>query len=357
MKQKLIFTNLVGETVDGLLAEYGNPQVAIIVDTNTATFALPILEKTCKAVKNATIITIPSGDENKNISTLSKVWEQLSVIEATRRTVVLNLGGGMVCDLGGFAAATFKRGIRCINIPTTLLSAADASVGGKTGINFNGLKNQIGTFTEPIAAIISTIFFNTLPNQQLLSGYAEMIKHGLLEDASTLSRLLTYVPERPIENAGALLPLLDENIAVKSRIVENDLTETGIRKALNLGHTIGHAFESFSYKIQSPIAHGYAVAWGLVAELVLSQMLLNFPSEILHNVATYVRENYGAFQVTCDDYPTLIAMMRQDKKNSSPDAINFTLLEDVGKPKINCIATPAEIGAALDIYRDLMGLA
>ena len=357
MKQKLIFTSLVGQALDDLVADLGAPQVVIVADTNTAQFVLPILVNDSKAAAGARIITMKSGDANKNLDELTSLWRQLAAMEATRSTLVVNLGGGVVSDLGGFAAATYKRGMKCVNIPTTVLAAVDASVGGKTGINFNGLKNQLGTFSEPEAAIISTIFFNTLPQQQVLSGYAEMLKHGLLEDEATLGKLLAYSPVYPIFDSASLLPLIEASVGVKARIVEADLTETGLRKALNLGHTIGHALESFSYTRKSPIAHGYAVAWGLVTELVLSHLQLGFPSEELHRFAEYVLHNYGAYEITCDDYPALIAAMRQDKKNTVADQINFTLLEAVGKPKIDCTASPEQIGAALDIYRDLMHLA
>ncbi len=357
MKQKLIFTNLVGEAIDTLVGELGNPQVVVVADTNTAQFVLPILRNDSKAVADARFISIKSGDANKNLDELQTVWRELSAMEATRSTIVINLGGGVVSDLGGFAAATFKRGMRCINVPTTLLAAVDAAVGGKTGINFNGLKNQLGSFYEPDAAIISTIFFNTLPEQQILSGYAEMLKHGLLENPDTLAKLLKYSPVYPVFDSAALMPLLEANVLVKANIVDKDLTESGLRKALNLGHTIGHAFEAYSYEQKSPIAHGYAVAWGLVTELVLSDILLGFPSETLHQFADYVNKNYGAYPITCDDYPALIAAMRQDKKNTNPSDINFTLLEAVGKPRIDVVVSDDKIKAALDIYRDLMHLA
>ena len=246
MKQKLIFTNLVGEALDGLVAEAGNPQTVIVADTNTAQFVLPLLVNESKVAAAAQVITVKSGDANKNLEELTGLWKKLSDMESTRSTLVVNLGGGVVSDMGGFAAATFKRGMKCINIPTTLLAAVDASVGGKTGINFNGLKNQIGTFTEPEAAIISTIYFNTLPEQQILSGYAEMLKHGLLENPEVLGKLLALSPVYPMLDATRLLPLIEESVLVKSRIVEKDITEAGIRKALNLGHTVGHAFEAYS---------------------------------------------------------------------------------------------------------------
>ena len=357
MKQKLIFTNIVGEAIDDLIADLGNPQVAVVADTNTAQYVLPVLRNDSKAVAGATLITVKAGDDNKSIDELTGLWKALSNMEATRSTVVVNLGGGVVSDLGGFAAATFKRGMRCINVPTTLLAAVDASVGGKTAINFNGIKNQIGAFAEPEAAIISTIYFNTLPEQQLLSGYAEMLKHGLLDTDEVLAKLLTFSPVYPVFDSEALLPLLESSVLVKSKIVEQDFAETGTRKALNLGHTVGHALESFALAAHSPIPHGYAVAWGMVVELVLSHMEQGFASDTLHKFAAYILKNYGAFPLTCDDYDSVIADMRQDKKNDSPDNINFTLLKAVGDPVINCTVDVEKIKAAFDIYRDLMHLA
>lgn len=357
MKQKLIFTNIPGETIDGIVAELGNPPVAVIADTNTARLVLPLLQDTSEAIANGTLITVSAGDANKNLDQAAHIWRSLSDMEATRHTVAINLGGGMVSDIGGFAAATFKRGIRCINVPTTLLAAVDASVGGKTGINFNGYKNQIGTFTEAEASVISTIFFDTLPQSEILSGYAEMLKHGLLESPEMTAKLLAFNPVNPTFDAEGLMPLLQDSVMVKADIADKDLTETGLRRALNLGHTVGHAIESFALSQCRPVPHGYAVAWGLVTELILSHLQLGFPSDTLHTLATYVQENYGAFPLTCDDYPALLAAMRQDKKNISPDTINFTLLKAPGEPRTDSTASAEQIAAALDIYRDLMHLA
>jgi len=356
MKQKLIFTNNVGEAVDSLVDELGSPRVVVIADTGTARAVLPLLVNDSKAVGGARQIVVEAGDEHKNLESLAEIWRQLSAAEATRSTVVVNVGGGMVGDMGGFAAATFKRGMKCINVPTTLLAAVDASVGGKTAINFNGMKNQIGVFAEPLAAVISTIYFNTLPEQEILSGYAEMLKHALLESEAILTKLLNYSPVYPVFDSESLLPLLHESVLVKERIVSADLTEQGIRKALNLGHTVGHAFESMAMARKAPVPHGYAVAWGMVVELVLSHMQLQFPTEKLHRIADYVRKNYEVYGIDCEDYPALIASMRQDKKNASPERINFTLLHDAGRPEIDCTATVEDIQAALDIYRDLMGI-
>lgn len=356
MNQKLIFTNLVGKAIDTLVSELNAPRVFTIVDVNTEKCCMPVLIEQSDAAAKSTVITIKAGDQYKNLDNVQYVWNELLKAGANRNDVIINLGGGVVTDLGGFAAATYKRGLRVINVPTTLLGAVDASVGGKTGINFNGLKNEIGTFTEPMASIISTGFFVTLPQQELLSGYAEMIKHALLENREELAKLLNYSVVYPIFNADTLLPLIESTVQVKSRVVEADFKEAGIRKSLNLGHTAGHAFEALAFKRQSPIAHGFAVAQGLVVSLILSHLKLGFPSDILHQVADYVRKNYNAFDFDCDDYPILLGFMAQDKKNTTAGEMAFTLLADVGDPRINTVCTPDEVRNALDIYRDMMGL-
>lgn len=356
MDQKLIFTNLVGEAIDTLVADLGNPPVYTIVDVNTAQYVLPALQEQSQAVNGGKIITIKAGDTNKNLDNVQTVWKALHEYGATRNSVIINVGGGVVSDLGGFAAATYKRGMRVINVPTTLLGAVDASVGGKTGINFNGYKNEIGTFTEPLASVISTGFFVTLPQQELLSGYAEMLKHALLENRDELAKLLGYSVVYPIFDAAKLLTLIESSVQVKSRIVDADFKESGARKALNLGHTVGHAFESLALKRQSPIPHGYAVAQGTVVALILSHLKLGFPSDVLHNFAAYVRKNYNAFDFDCDDYPLLLDYMAQDKKNTTPGQLSFTLLADVGDPRVDTLCTPADVTGALDIYRDMMGL-
>ena len=357
MDQKLIFTNIVGQAIDDLVESLGNPQVIVLTDVNTAQFVLPVLTADSKAVQGAHLIKVRSGEHYKTIEELSSIWNELQNVNATRQSVLINVGGGVISDMGGFAASTFKRGMRFINVPTTLLSAVDASVGGKTGINFNGFKNQIGTFSEPEAAIISTVYFNTLPAQELLSGYAEMIKHGLLEGKDMFDKLMKYSVQYPMFDSEALLPLLQQSVELKAKVVSEDLTEKGKRKVLNLGHTIAHAFESLGYNRKSPIPHGYAVAWGLVVEMILSNMIYGFSSEELHTFAAYVLKNYGAYDITCDDYPALLEAMRQDKKNTNPDEITFTLLKDFGQPEIDVVVKPEQITAALDIYRDLMHLA
>ena len=345
----LHFTNQVDATLIRIIEGGSYNRVAVLVDGNTRQLVLPRLQ----SLANAHVIEMPAGDINKNLDSLAHVWEQLQLGGMTRHSLLVNLGGGVVTDLGGLAAATFKRGISFVNVPTTLLGAVDAAVGGKTGINFGGLKNEIGVFASAAAVVVSTCFFSTLPQQELMSGFAEMLKHAMLDSESQVEKILG-VDLNDID-CDMLLNMLQESLNVKKRIVNQDPTEHGIRKALNLGHTVGHAFESKAMNEGAPIPHGYAVAWGLVVEAVLSHMLLGFSSEMLYRLASFVKSNYGAFYITCDHYDELINLMRHDKKTIDGE-INCTLLSTCGNPKINNTITTDNIKAALDIYRDLMGI-
>ena len=254
----------------------------------------------------------------------------------------------MVTDLGGFAASTFKRGIKFINIPTTLLSMVDASVGGKTGVNFGGLKNEIGVFNNADYVILDTVFLKTMDDENLCSGYAEMLKHGLINNEEMWAELVNYDIHNP--DLSRLQSMVAESVAVKERIVLEDPLEHGIRKALNVGHTMGHAFESFAMK-RTPILHGYAVAYGIICELYLSAKKAGFPTDKLHQTVSYIRGHYGSLSFTCDDYDELLALMKHDKKNVA-GTINFTLLGGIGDILINQTATTEEIKEALDFYRE-----
>lgn len=352
MSQQLIFTNDVALQLDYLITQGDKKPTFVIADTNTAALVLPSLTSECKSLSDARLITIKAGDTNKTLDSLAQVWKELSDNGATRSSLIINIGGGMVTDLGAFAASTFKRGVRFINVPTTLLGAVDASVGGKTGINFNGLKNEIGVFREAESVIISSCFFGTLPLDELKSGYAEMLKHGFLTSATEVNSLI----ERNIAEIGSelMLQLLERSVKVKQDIVEIDPTEKGLRRALNLGHTAGHAFESNAMASGQPIPHGFAVAHGLIIALILSHMRLGFETSWLYKTAQWVETNYPKLHFTCDDYPTLLDYMAHDKKNKRPDQISFTLLSAPGEIHCGQIVGHNDITAALDIYRDLM---
>jgi 3-dehydroquinate synthase len=349
MQQKIIRSENIANDLSVLLKSLRYNGLFVITDENTEKLCLTRI-LSIPEIETAKKFRIPSGDENKNLQTLSAVWKFLSDNGANRKSLLINLGGGMLTDLAGFAAATFKRGIRFINIPTTLLGAVDAAVGGKTGINFNGLKNEIGAFCPAIAVLIDAQFCKTVDITNLLSGYAELLKHWLLTPQPQNrdgEEILAF--DFDTINYEKLNRLLFESVLIKENIVRQDPDEQGIRKALNLGHTVGHAFESLSHERLRPVPHGYAVAWGLVCELYLSFVKLGFDRQVLSKVTQFVKENYGAFSLACADYPHLCELMLHDKKNESGN-INFTLLRGVGKIEINQTANRQEIEEALDYF-------
>jgi len=351
MSQQIIKCRSLTDDLRKALQAIDYDRLFILVDENTNRLCMPLLTGLPR-LNDAPLIIIKAGDINKNIETLSFVWKFLSDNGATRKSLLLNLGGGMLTDLGGFAAATFKRGIRFINIPTTLLAVVDAAVGGKTGINFNGLKNEIGTFSPAEVVLIESEFFKTLDKENFLSGYAEMIKHALLESEKEWQKIMSFNVDEV--DYGTLKDLMVTSVGIKEKIVEQDPTEKGIRKALNLGHTIGHAFESLSYEINSPVLHGYAIAWGLVCELYLSFKKTGFEQEKLTKTIRFIKENYGVFRFDCKQYDRLYELMQHDKKNESAE-VNFTLLSDIGDIKINQTASKEEIFDALDFYHEYFG--
>ncbi len=351
-QQKAILTNDIAQELSRSLQKKTYDNVFILTDENTQNSCYPILNKH-NALDNAIPIVIAASDNNKNIDTLTTVWKALSENGGSRQSLLINLGGGMVTDLGGFAASTFKRGINYYNIPTTLLAMVDASMGGKTGINFLGLKNEIGVFNPPAEVWIHTPFLKTLDRENILSGYAEMLKHGLISTEQHWNSLLAFDLDRL--DYSLLQQLIGESIQTKENIVAQDPFEKSIRKALNLGHTIGHAFESLALKENRAILHGYAVAWGLVCEIYLSHIQLQFPQNKLQQLLYFIKNNYGGFRFTCHDYETLYELMLHDKKNKG-GIINFTLLKDIGEIEINQTTNKNRIFECFDFYRDAMGV-
>ena len=290
-------------------------------------------------------IVIPAGDENKTLQTLSFVWDCLQALHATRHTLLYNVGGGMVCDLGGMAASTYMRGMRFINIPTSLLAMVDASAGGKVGINYGGVKNLIGVFNEPLKVEIKTELLRDLDMRNMLSGYAEMIKHGLIGGEELLNKTLSYdIEKRDLQELDELVRL---NIELKGRVVREDFRESGRRKVLNLGHTFGHAIEAY---LEGRELHGYCVAWGLVVAAYLSVIKMGFPQTELTRLAHIIKNIYGNLPIDCKAYERLYDLMQSDKKNEG-SRINFTLLRRIGEPVINCDVTREEIFEAIDFMR------
>lgn len=347
-EQSIIFTSKVSEELNLALGEISYDKLLVVTDEMVKELCLSVIE-TVEALKGAFVITIKAGDSNKTLDSLKNVWQALDDNGATRQSLLINLGGGMVTDLGGFAAATFKRGICFLNIPTTLLSMVDASVGGKTGINFGGLKNELGAFRNAEEVIIDTCFLHTLDTENICSGFAEMIKHGLLSNVSDWAELMNFDLQHP--DWTLLSQMIEKSVSVKKRIVKADPEEHGLRKALNFGHTVGHAFESLSLRTEKPILHGYAVAYGMVCELYLSAKRLNFPHDIMLQTMQFIKENYGTMNFNCKQYDLLYELMTHDKKNSS-GVINFTLLADIGDIRINQTVSKEEILDMLDFYRE-----
>ena len=335
-------------------------QLFVLTDSHTTEYCLPLLAEFIGDMPYH-LLTIEAGERSKTLTSVQRVWDFLLQHRATREALLINLGGGMVTDLGGFAAATYMRGIRFVNIPTTLLAMVDASSGGKTGIDYNGIKNGIGTFTQPLATLIHPNFLRTLPATELLSGFAEMLKHALIASPEEWIRLLQLAQEElPQAQFVASLSergLLHNSIAIKEQVVAQDPREAGMRKILNFGHTIGHAIESAAmenslqpstFNLQPTPSHGYCVLWGMVAEVYLSVVHAGCPREVLQQLTQIMLQWYGRPQCDCKQREQLIQRMYQDKKNEANSLPNFTLLRALGEPIINQHLSDTDINEALE---------
>lgn len=351
-KTNVIVTHDLKGALEESISALSPDRIFLLMDETTERCCRPLLVEKCPSLQSAIPIVIGATDVCKTLDTLADVWSALGNGGGTRHSLLINLGGGMVTDLGGFAASTFKRGIAYINIPTTVLAMVDASAGGKTGINFNGLKNEIGVFNDAQRVIIDTAFLRTLDDRNIRSGYAEMLKHGLISTEQMWQELLNFDLNAP--DLELLSDMIGRSVEVKERIVEEDPHEKGIRKALNLGHTVGHAFESWAMQTDSPILHGYAVAFGLIAELYLSCCKTHFPVEKMRKTVQFIHENYGSLPISCKDYENLYTLMTHDKKNVA-GIINFTLLSDIGGVCIDNKASKKEIFEMLDFFCDSVG--
>ena len=294
-----------------------------------------------QALQNRPVLWLEVTEENKSLETVSRIWDFLFEHAITRRGLLICIGGGALTDMGGFAAATYKRGMSYINVPTTLLAMIDAASGGKTGINYRGIKNSIGAFAAPRATILCPEWLSTLSPQQFLSGFAEMLKTGLIDGQALWNGLLQYDLDKM--DTASLSPLIADCMAVKQRIVAQDPQENGIRKVLNFGHTFGHALER---KMQVP--HGYAVLYGMIAELYLSVTRLGCLREPLQQLTRLMLQYYGKPKCKCSDRDQLLALMQQDKKNEQAAQINCTLLQAVGTPLINQSISASDANEALD---------
>ena len=336
--------------IDAAVESLNVDKVLTVTDTNVEKVIIPQLSDS-SVVTDSPLVAIVPGEEGKNLDSVCMIWNRLEEIGATRRSLILNIGGGVVTDLGGFAASAFKRGIRTVNYPTTLLGAVDAATGGKTGINYRGLKNEIGAFHQPSKVIISALPFATLPKEEVLSGYAEMVKTAMISDIKFYSRLLEM--EDVLGNDSILGEAVAKCVEVKEDIVEQDPNEKGLRKVLNFGHTAGHAFESLAIESGKEITHGKAVAHGILVALILSHIKLGFDTMEIGIYADFLKNHYGSSLMKCEDMEKVIKKMNSDKKNQKYGEASFTLLRKIGNPEIECVPTLGEIKEALEIYRDI----
>jgi 3-dehydroquinate synthase len=324
-------------------------QLFILVDENSKKYCLNKMLGKTAAFDKATIIEIKSGEANKTIDTAVFVWKKLLDFGADRNAIHINLGGGVICDMGGFIASLYKRGIRFINIPTTFMSQVDAGFGGKTGVDMDGLKNQIGLFVNPEAVFVYPGFVETLSKRQKLSGFSEVIKYSVISDGISPDSLAGFDFENEVE----LEKLIIESIKIKSKIVSEDFKEEGSRKVLNFGHTIGHAMETLSLLNDSePLLHGEALAAGMICELFLSVNKLGFPPEIQQKINHLIINKYGKYNLERFSFDSLLKLMLNDKKNQNGQ-IGFVLMEAGGKPLINQSCNTDEVVATLDYYQKL----
>lgn len=325
-----IFSGIVGWTrLQEIILDYRQSGIYILVDENTRELCLPLLKARCSGLEDVLVIEMQSNESNKTIASVEKIWQQLVAGNAVRNSLMICLGGGLLTDVGGFASATFKRGINFIHIPTTLLAMVDASIGGKTGVNLNSIKNQIGVFALPKAVFIFEEFLKTLPSRQKLSGYAEMLKHAMIHSQELFDNfMILNSPEKVCNEANIL-----ESATVKMDIVNSDFTETGLRKALNFGHTIGHAIESYSQKYDSdPLLHGEAIAIGLICESFISTRMFGLDKNDLKRLANLVSWHFPHYRFKSKPGEDLLALMCHDKKNTSTSKLNFSLIRKIGEP-------------------------
>ena len=344
-----IYLGTIFDKINEFIQEM-NPKVShiyILVDENTHTHCISPLVMNVPILEQAEILEIDAGEEHKNLEIVNHLWLALAENNVDRNALIINLGGGVVSDLGGFMASVYKRGIRFINVPTTLLSMVDAAVGGKTAIDLGALKNQIGCFSNPEAVFIAPEFLETLPMQQMKSGFGELLKYSLID----CPELWNEFQAIDFENPTNLEQLIESSLEIKTKIVAQDPKEKGLRKVLNFGHTYGHAFESLSL-MQSPdnaLLHGEAIAMGIVCELRHSVQKMSFPSQEFKQIKEFVFQNFRSFAIDSNQIDLLIELMKKDKKNAG-DQIAVVLLEQIGKPKFDTYITEDEIRECLNFY-------
>lgn len=343
--ESILFSNSIAEDLRSYLANQSFSKLGVITDTNTEKHCLSVIKD--QLPDGFCQFSFPAGETHKNLDTCTAIWKWMTDEAFDRKALIINLGGGVTGDMGGFCAATYKRGIRFINIPTTLLSQVDASVGGKLGVDFNGFKNHIGVFAEPEAVMISEVFLKTLPREELRSGYAEVIKHGLIQNANYFGCLKTEGWEKQNWRE-----IIEKSVSIKKEVVQKDPKESGLRKILNFGHTIGHAFESYYLDSERHLLHGEAIAVGMICESYLSVKKSGLSKSELELIQNMLLDVFGKFDFPVEDIPAIVALCSQDKKNEGK-TLNFSLLTQIGKCEYNFNATITEIVDSVEFYKSL----
>ncbi|MFC4874329.1 3-dehydroquinate synthase [Negadavirga shengliensis] len=342
--ETIIFSANIGQDLQRYLATKKYSKLGLIMDSHTARDCYPLV---ADHLPEHLGHSFPAGEVHKNLNTCQEIWQWMTESGFDRKALVINLGGGVTGDMGGFCASTYKRGIRFINIPTTLLSQVDASVGGKLGVDFNGFKNHIGVFNEPEGVIISEAFLKTLPEAELRSGYAEIIKHGLIRNENYFNSLKTENwQQQPWKD------IIEVSVGIKRDVVDKDPKEDGLRKILNFGHTIGHAIESYFLDTPYHLLHGEAIAIGMVAEAYLSHRFLRMPKTDLDTIQQKLLAVFGKVSIPEKDFGPIIELCFQDKKNEG-NVLNFSLLRRIGECDYNIAVGREEIIQSLNFYNGI----
>ncbi|WP_224999342.1 3-dehydroquinate synthase [Cesiribacter sp. SM1] len=335
----------IGQSLEQVLQNTSFSKLFVLTDENTAAHCYPLISSILPA--EHLHFSVPAGEEHKTLQTCSSIWSQMTSAGLDRQALVINLGGGVITDMGGFCAATYKRGVRFINIPTTLLSQVDASVGGKLGVDFEGYKNHIGLFGEPEAVLADPVFLKTLSPRELRSGYAEVVKHALIADAGYWQKLLEQEQWQELDWQN----IISHSIGVKGDVVLQDPTEKGLRKILNFGHTLGHALESYRLEgsAEQRLLHGEAIAAGMICEAWLSAQKCGLSEESLKEIARYISSVWPETMAKPEDIPAILGRLEQDKKNEGKQVL-FSLLKAPGESVYNIAVQQAEARQALAWY-------
>jgi 3-dehydroquinate synthase len=342
--ETIIFSQQIAQDLGNYIKQLNFSKLGVITDSNTSIHCYPLVKE---SLPNHSHFSFEAGEANKNLQSCTDIWQWMTDQSMDRKALIINLGGGVTGDMGGFCAATYKRGVRFVNIPTTLLSQVDASVGGKLGIDFNGYKNHIGVFTQPAAVIISDEFLQTLPEEELRSGYAEVIKHGLIKNEPYFN-CLKIEDWKKQDWRG----IIEKSVSIKKDVVEKDPKENGLRKILNFGHTIGHAFESFYLNTENHLLHGEAIAIGMLCEAFLSHKKSGLSGVELKTIQDMLLSIFGKFDFPESDVADIVSLCGQDKKNEGA-IINFSLLNQIGTCDYNIPASIEEITESINSYRSI----